>query len=237
MTSLATTVKLIDDALALKYAGMTILTGDPPASTNVTVFIEAPQPEDYRELVYPSVSINLMSIMTHHEVSEGDEGESEEVGYDSGVSPNERLMRMNPEPKKIIYTIETLHKAKVGESRDLVHEAILSKTPDRGYITVKNIDGEDLDLWMLWTEGMGVANKDDVDADIVIYNKVLQVTVLAYIARVAYDNIDREKVAMNVIWTLFSRETVLTTNGIVIRAGGDVEDLEFEYDATTEGPV
>jgi len=237
MTSLATTMKRVDTALAAKYSGMKILTGNPPALTDVAVFIEDPMTEEFPELTYPSISIKFVSDSPNFEVSEGNEGEFEDVGYDSSIYPNERLMRLLPEPHRLMYTIETHHKAKVGESRDLVHEALMKKTPARGYITIKNIDDEDIDVWLFWAEGIGMTQNDVYEADVVIYSKMITVSLPVFIARADADDVTREKVAMIADWKVFSRRTILTPDGIVVIPGEETLDLEFQFDEDSEGPV
>ena len=58
----AITIKQLDAALVSRYSGITIDTGNPPASTDVTVFLEEPSSEEFPEVIYPSISIKFLSM-------------------------------------------------------------------------------------------------------------------------------------------------------------------------------
>jgi len=233
MTSLAVTLKAIDAALFAKYSGISIDAGDPPAATPVSVFLEDPDPEEYPERVYPSVSIRFISLVPDYTgiVESDDIDESEEISYDDGVSPPVRTMRKKPLPHRIMYSIDTWHRARVSESRDLVAEAIQYLTDPRGYLTVQNIDGTNIDVWLFWAGG--IATADERSTDEIIYHKSLTVSVLAYLARTAVGTTTEVKVATDLDFEVLSRHVYLDSNGdLQIDDSKNVKDVEFRITDT-----
>jgi len=173
----AVSIKNIDEALALKYSGLSIDIGDPPVSTPVTVFVEEPSSEEYKERVYPSIAIKFLSLSENSPSRHSDDEQEEEYDYDDTVTPPIRTMRKRGDRYEISYTIDTWHKIRAGESRDLLRYAIIETTPTRGYITVTDIDGGSQDLWVFWNGTL--TTLDEQLNDVVIYHKTLTVRILA----------------------------------------------------------
>lgn len=233
MTSLAVDIESVDAALATRYSGITISINGVP--TAVEVFTETPGSEEVPEKTYPSVAIQLMDVQSKFSISESSDDEREEVAYDSGVTPHERSMRKNPLPHTLVYSVDTWHKDRVLESRELAKEVLIYRTDPRGYLSVLNIDGVSIDLWAISSGGYSC--EPERLPDTVIYHNTLTLEVEVYLAMSAFDQVDSEKVAMEAWWTVFSRGTVLGLDGIEIESGGDVEDLTIRFTDTEEGPV
>lgn len=231
MTSLAVTMKAIDAALLAKYTGITINTGDPPASTSVTPFIEDPNPEQYAERTYPSIAIKMISMTPDYTgIYETEDLNEEEVAYDPGPAPPVRSMRKNPLPYRLLYSLDTWHKARVGESRDLVTEALIHRTDPRGSLTVTNIDGVDIPVWMFWQGG--ITSVDEYDVDEVIYHKSLTVLILAYVAIVDSDDVTEEKVVTELNLDVSLRHTWRDKDGFHVDDSKNVKDVTIRVTDT-----
>ena len=232
MTSNAVTLKAIDAALIAKYSGIAINTGDPPASTAVTAFLEIPDPEEYTERVFPSIAIQfLSSVPDYFSIVDSEDLMDEEVSYNAGASPPVSTRRKRPLPHRIQYSVETFHRVRVSESRDLVTEALLHRTDPRGYLTVQNIDGVDIDVWLLWDGG--ILSKDRTETDETIYRKILTVTALAYLSTVDVATTTEEKVATELNFEVQSRHTYLDSNGVLqVDDSKNVTDVEIRITDT-----
>lgn len=240
MTSQAVEIPAIDLALASHYSGITIETGvdengENGVVTPVSVFLEEPFTELYTERVYPSINIKYLGHVPDFEVSHTSDEDAEQVDYDTGVTPHETVNRESPLPYRVLYSIDTWHKVRAIEDRDLVTEAIIKKTKPRGYLTVSNIDGEDVTVWF-FTDG-SVVQKDEPQPDMVIYHKIVTVSILAYLSGVAFDDTVREKVVMKVNWEAVWRLLRTDEFGSEIVPAEDFTHLVWEFDDTTEGPV
>ena len=229
MGSLAVTLKAIDAALIAKYTGITISVDS--VVTAVTPFIEEPDPELYTERTFPSVAIKMISMVPDYQaVVDSEDDTTEETDYDAGVTPPERSMRQRPLPFRIMYSIDTWHKANVGESRDLVTEAVLYRTNPRGYLTVENIDEEDINVWMFWSGG--VTTLDEADTDEMIYHKNLTVTVLAHLALVEADDVTDLPVATELQLSTYSRRTWQGEDGLEVDDTENVKDITIRVTDT-----
>lgn len=233
MTSLAVDIEAVDAALITRYSGITISVAGSP--TAVEVFNESPYSEEVTERTYPSVAIHLMDVQPKFDISESTDDEREEVAYDSGVTPHERSMRKNPLPYTLVYSVDTWHKDRVSESRELAREVLLYRTEPRGYLSVLNVDGVSIDLWAISSSGYSCEPEELPDT--VIYHNTLTLEIEVYLAMSAFDQVDREKVAMEAWWTVFSRGTVSVYDEIEIESGEEVEDLTIRFTDTEEGPV
>lgn len=165
----------IDLALITRYSGMTISVAGTP--TAVEVFIEEPSTENYSEKVYPSVSLKLIAMNFDPTRSHSSDDDEEQIAYNDTVDPPERTMRLNPQPYSLLYSLDTWHKVRAIEDRDLLATAIIEKTPPRGYISVNNVDGETEYCWVLWSGG--VVTNDEEEEDYVVYHKTLTLNVFA----------------------------------------------------------
>jgi hypothetical protein len=220
MTSKATTIKLIDAALLAKYSGLTVLTGDPPASTPVSVFLETPDPEERTERTYPSISIQYVTMAPdYRDMQHCDDEDDEDLILDGTVTPPEMITRPYPTAFRIMYSLGTWHRKRIAEDRDLVFEALLRTTKIRSYLTVPNIDGTNITVWLMWDGGVVNADADDVDER--IYHKSLTLTVLAYLALVEDTDTTRSKVVTNIEFEVDSYKDGVST-----------KDVAFEFDST-----
>jgi hypothetical protein len=233
MTSLATTIKAIDAALIAKYSGITILTGAVPTVTAVAPFIEEPLPEAYTERVFPSISIKLLSILPDYSrIYETEDFSEEETDYDDTVSPPVRNMRSKPLPYRLMYAVDTWHKARAGESRDLLTEAILHRTQPRGSLTVQNIDGVNIPVWLFW-EG-GIRTLDEVDVDEMIYHKTLSVIVLSYLSTASAEDVSEEKAVTETRLSFYNRHVEISSSGVTIDDSKNVKDISIRVTDTDE---
>jgi hypothetical protein len=195
----AVRIKEIDNALVARYSGIQIDVDGVP--TAVAVFIENPSTEEFTERVYPSIAIKFMSLESDDPRRHSDDELDEEIAYNDVPTPPIRTMRQNGEPFRVLYTLDTWHKVRATESRDLVTEAIIERTPPRGYMNVTDIDSGTTPLWVMW-EG-NVANLDEDLPDITIYHKSLTISVLA---RVLTDPNTRDlKVVIEGQWKVFKK--------------------------------
>jgi hypothetical protein len=221
MPTQATTLKLIDEAFVSRYSGLRIPVGPNSTLTPVEVFIERPNTEQTTERTFPSISI-LFANMTPDfaNLQHCDDDDEEELSVDVVPSPAERIMRQKPTAYKVQYVLDTWHRNMAGEDRDLVFEAFLRRTPIRGYMTVRNIDGENITVWVSWSGAL--VSLDEEDVDTMIYHKSLSLLVIAYLAPVEYDETDRHKVVGTVEIEVNSFEEGVST-----------KDAAYEFDLTT----
>lgn len=232
MTSYAVTLKAIDEALIAKYSGLSINTGSPPAPTAITPFIEVPDPEVYTERVFPSITIQLLSVVPDYfSIVDSDDLADEEVSYNAGASPPVSTRRQRPLPYRVQYSIDTWHRVRASESRDLVTEALIYNTNPRGYLTVENVDGVDVDVWLIWDGA--VTSADSRETDEVIYHKTLTVYVLAYLSLVDAADTTEEKVATELNFEVQSRHTYLDSTGTLqVDDTKNVKDVEIRVTDT-----
>jgi len=233
LVSLATTIDLIDTALLARYSGITIdINGTP---TSVTPLIEHPHTEIKREKIYPSVVCRYINHMFDPSRAESSDDLMEEVSLDTGVTPYERIERKGPMPYVVLYSIHTWHKDRVIQDRELVKKVFNYKTSARGYLTVKNIDDEDINVDAI---AMGdIVPADETLPDTVIYHKVQTLSILAYLSQEDADTTERQKVAMDVGWNFYQRKLLETPSGTVDVPGQKVLDISLSFDAIEEGPA
>jgi hypothetical protein len=221
MTVQSTTLKLIDEGLLARYSGLEILVGDPEVLTPVEVFIETPQPEEVPERTFPSISIRFLSMAPDFaDMQHCDDDEMEELYLDSDPAIPEMVTRQKGIAYRILYSLDTWHRAKVIEDRDLLFETFLRTTPIRGYLPIKNIDDEDISVWVSWMGSLVMADESDFDE--LIYHKTITLTVLAYLAPVGTVDTVRDKVVTKAEFEVNSVEEGVST-----------EDVTFEFDETT----
>lgn len=231
----AVTQKEVDIALALRYAGLTIdvETEAGIAATPVEVFLEEPTVEETVERTFPSVAIKMIGRTFDPDRAHSDDEDKTEISYDGGLTPPERTSRQNGQPFRMQYSIDTWHRQRVGESRDLVAEVIQTLTPPRGYMPVTDIDGGVEDVWVLWAGG--VVTLDEVLPDVVIYHKSLTVDVLACL--ITDPTLEVAKVATSLDFSVSSRRITLDNQGnVVVIPGQDVLHIKFRVTDTGEGP-
>lgn len=229
----ATTIKNIDNALVSRYSGISIGTGDPQAPTAVEVFMEIPDPEEATERTYPSIAIQFIGIAAGYEMTESDDFEDEEISYNPTLDPPERAMRVSPLPYRVAYSIDTWHKARVGESRDLVSEAMIARTQPRDFIALTTIDAGTFDADLMWSGG--IVNSDQLLPDVVIYHKSLTIEVAAYLSLVEANALTPEKVVTTNQWTVFQNQVAYDKSGRVQEVTGQIKDVTFNI--TDDGVV
>jgi hypothetical protein len=232
MTSNAVTLKAIDAALAAKFAGVSIDVGSPAVSTPVTVFLEEPDPEEYPERVFPSVAIKMLSAVPDYAgIVDSEDLVNEELSTDNGQTPPVITTRKRPLPHRIMYSVDTWHKARVSESRDLLSAAIFHKIDPRDYLTVQNIDGTAITVWLFWVGGISGTEEKHVDE--IIYHKTLNVVVLAYLSLVEATDTTDLKVATEHNFEVSLRHTYLDSNGTLqVDDSKNVKDVEFRVTDT-----
>jgi hypothetical protein len=237
MTTIATTLKDVDLAMAARYAGVAIDvdSGAGPVSTPVDVFLEEPSTAEYPDRVYPSISIKLLSLDPNFEESHSEDQNEEEIAYTAVPDPPERTMRLRPFPYRISYRVDTWHRIRAGESRDLVVETLIQRTPPRGYVTVPTVDAGSQNLWVFWAGG--IAQLDEINADEVIYHKSATVEVLAHLL-LDTTTTDR-KAATEVQWRIVQERTVASPDGkgVVVIPGEGFLDLTMQIDEDGERPL
>lgn len=217
----AVSINTVDAALLLRYTGVSIDTGEPAVPTAVEVFIEEPASEEYTERTYPSISLKLMNIRFDETRAHSDDDTEEETAYDDLQTPPVRTMRLKPTPYILFYSLDTWHKIRVGESRDLVSRTIMERTPPRGAISVEDVDGGTETCWMQWS-GV-VSNLDEELEDYVIYHKSLLLEVYADLLT---DPTERDvKVATDLLWDMYCRKHVLDETGRDIETSSGDEVL------------
>lgn len=230
--SYGVTVPEVDAAMAARYAGMAILVGDPAVLTPVEVFIEEPSSEEFPERVFPSVTVKLVGMIFDLERAHtsDDEHEEEEISYNVPPTvPPEREMRRVPIPYRLQYRVETWHRVRTAEDRDLVFEAIVERTHPRG--SLLGVGANTSDLWALWSGG--VANLDAVEVDEVVFHKTLTVEVLADV--IPTTDTVRAKVVTELRMQVQHVERDPGTGELDL--GTAVTDLVVAFDDVNEGPV
>jgi hypothetical protein len=199
----AVELQAIDDAMIARYNGIQVSVDS--VLTDVEVFMEAPCIEEFPERVYPSIAMRLLSADENVDVLESGFDEMEEVGYNSGVSPNERSMRQKPSPYTVTYALDAWSKQSAEVGRDMLSTIFIAKTPPKGYIVVSTIDGGTFLADVFWSGGIVSATHNEGDES--IYHTSLTVRVNAWLTSVEATEIVSEKVAMNTIWNVFYEQT------------------------------
>lgn len=225
--TLSVTQDAIEDALIARFQG--ILIDVEGAPTAVEVFLEDPAVEEESERVYPSVTLMYLGDVPDFEVrdSDDDEGNEEEVAYNQVLPVYTRDMRPIPQALKFRYSIDTWNKTRAQQSRDLLFGAIRAKIQHRGYLRVLNVEGQPIDIWMFWSGGIAPLN--EYHPDMIVYHSSLTVEILAYAAVVTNDQTTEEKVAMSLLWKVFSKK--------VNESVGHQLDVEIEIDENGARPV
>lgn len=229
---MAVSIKAVDEALATRYSGLSIDVGEPPLSVPVEVFIEEPLTEQQRERAYPSISLKLIAISFDSARSHSDDDAEEEVGYNDLITPPERSMRLSPAPFRLTYSLDTWHKVRAGESRDLVTYALIERTHPRGSLSVEDVGGGSELCWVLWTSG--VASNDELMEDLVIYHKTVTVDVLVYL--LTDPSVRSVKVAIESLWKTYGRRTVVDADGIGVLAVPN-QDVPFNVMHITQSEI
>jgi hypothetical protein len=218
---MATTLEFLDDGFISRYSGIVIPVGDPAVLTPVEVFIETPNPEEVSERTFPSISVRFINMVPDfRDMQHCDDDDEEELSLDSVPTIPEMIMRQKGIAYRIQYSLDTWHRNRVLEDRDLLFETFLRKTPIRGYMTVKNIDDEDITVWVSWMGSVVTADESDVDE--LIYHKSLSLIVMAYLSQVDSTDTDRDKVVTKAEFEVNSVED-----------GISKVDVTFEFDETT----
>jgi len=170
----AVRIDKIEDALLARYAGISLTVGGTP--TSVSVFVEDPAVEEYEERVYPSISVKLLSIMEDNPARDSEDEEKEIIATSSAPVPV-TTNRQRGEPYRLQYSLDTWHRVRAAEERDLLHSAFIERTPTRGSISVEDIDGNTETLWVFWAGNIVALDEPNIDE--IIYHKSLTVDVLA----------------------------------------------------------
>jgi len=109
----------------------------------------------------------------------------------------------------LTYSLDTWHKVRVGESRDLLRLAVIERTHPRGYISVTDVDSGTETCWVSWSGG--VAENDEIHEDFVIYHKSLTLNVEVDLLT---DPSTRDvKVVTDAIWRMYGRRHKLDATG------------------------
>ncbi len=225
MTSQAVTQDAIEEALIARFSGVQVeIEG---TLTDVEVFLEEPAVEETTERIYPSISLMYLGEVPNFDIRDTDDEEREEVGYNQTPPVYIRTMRQNPEPTKMRYSVDVYNRVRAQTSRDLLYRAIRKKVKHRDYLTVENVDGEDVTIWMFWTGGIAPLN--EVYPDMVVYHHSMTIEVLPYLAIVDNSETEDEKVAMNINWKVSSKEVNEDT--------GDFEDVEIRITEDGAEPI
>lgn len=238
--SLAVTQRIVDQALFDRYQGLVINVEDDagtPVATPVQVFVEDPATEEQPERAYPSIVIQFQGAVFDTEVFHTSDDMPENIGGQitttaagpAAVVPSQDT-RPAPQPYRLSYIIDTWHRVRAGEDRDLVGVALFEATPPRGFLSMFNVDGEPLDAWVLWGAG-GITSLDERHADMVVYHKSLTVDVLVSI--LDSRQITSEKIVLAVRWGVDCISLVQGLTGPpFIDPNGAVLDVVFEVTAT-----
>lgn len=207
----AVSLKAVDAALVARYSGASILVDG--VATSVAAFIEEPHTGPNPERVYPSVAMKLLSILPDLSRAHSDDDEEEQLSIDMTVSPPETQMRLRPQPFLLGYSLDTWHKDRAGECRDLVQEIAIVRTPARGSMSVARVDGGLESVWVRWIGGMTAL--DERDGDTVIYHKSL---LLSIPVDLLVDSTVRDvKTVATNIWNLYQEDVEMDDRGRVIR--------------------
>jgi len=102
----ATTIPEIELALYTLLSGATISNRE-GGTDAVTVFVDDPDPEEYPNRVYPSISILLLSAEHDTESEDSETGVPYEVSLDSSVSPKLSTVRQTGVPYRMTFQINT----------------------------------------------------------------------------------------------------------------------------------
>jgi hypothetical protein len=234
MTSNSVDLKTLDLALKAHYSGITIRVAG--VVTSVPVFLEKPSSETSTSRVYPSICLAYLGDFEDTEVCESTDFENEEeVGYDGSQPVHIRTSRKVSGPMRVRYMVDTWHKDLVLEDRDLSMEVFLKRTKPRGTLSVNNIDGEAITLWM-FRANSGLQVMDYAEGDVQIFHKSVIVEVLAYLSEVEYDEVVEDKVAMELHWDVRSRGVKLNELGQIDSAveSDDVTDRNIRITENTE---
>ncbi len=193
-TLIGVTVPEVELALATRYAGISIDVAGTP--TPVEVFLEKPSVEDFPERVFPSVSILNLGMFPDfpRQHTTDDDDIEEEISFNNAVDPPEREMGQVPVPFRLVYSIDTWHRVRASEERDLVSEVIINRTRPRGFIP--QVGANLVDLNAFWAGSL--TNLDETETDEVIFHKSLTLEILADVIPTTA-TVDR-KVVTDLIW-------------------------------------
>lgn len=164
----------IDQALHDLFAGFSVTTLD-RGNVPVEVFVEDPDPEEYPERVFPSISIEFDDLLVEEQNYEGED--REEVLVNTGVTPYVATTREVSTWYRVMYLIHTFA-TDAPTDRALIRYVQSRKRP-RDSIVVGG-----LPYW-IFREGWNKA--DIVNGDQKEYHKIWTVSVLADI-----DNADTD---------------------------------------------
>lgn len=165
-------IENVEEALLNRYSGISINVAGTP--TAVTVFMEDPSSEEYSERTFPSIAMTLIGISSDDESRDSEDELTEILSTSSDPVPI-TTNRQKGEPYILEYSIDTWHKLRASEERDLLRDAVIKKTPVRGYLSVEDIDGNTETVWAFWNGS--VRSLNEIDVDEVIYHKSLSVNV------------------------------------------------------------
>lgn len=227
----AVTQKAIDLALATRYDSVQIDVDGTP--TDVSVFIEQPSTEEFPERVFPSVSIQFLTMVYDEKRAHSDDGSLEETAYNDGVDPPVRTSRQNGVPFVLGYSIDTWHKNRADEDRDLISEILVQRTAPQGYMPVTNIDSGTENVWVMWSGGLVAL--DETDGDYVVYHKSLTVHVYADLLTdtSTYD----DKVVTQLLMKFYARDYIYNRFGeSEVSDDNLVEDVQIRVTDIDEGP-
>ena len=181
----------------------------------------------------------LSATPEYSRILDSDDDDEEEVAYDDTATPPVRSMRQKPLPFRIQYSVDTWHKALVGESRDLIAEVLMHRTRPRGSLAVTNIDGTVTNIWLFW-EG-GVITADEMDTDEIIYHKTLTLVAVAYVALSDADDVEDRKVVTEAQVRVSLRRAwsapVEHPKDVQIDDTKNVLDLTISVDETDAEPI
>lgn len=226
----AVTQKAIDLALATRYDGCQIDVAGTP--TDIAVFVEEPSSEEYVERVFPSISILFMTMNYDTERAHTDDDELEETGYDDEVDPPIRTSRQKGLPYILTYSLDTWHKVRVSESRDLVQALLIQGTPPRGFMPVTDIDGGTENVWVMWSGG--ITSLNEIDGDYSIYHKSLTVDIYADLLTdtTEYD----DTVVTQLLMKYYARNYIYNEFGASEVDATRIEDVQIRFTDTEEEP-
>jgi len=216
----AVNILKVDEALVARYSGMTI------GGTAVEVFIEDPDPEEYPERVFPSISIQLIGMPAAPEQLDTDDDVPEEVAWHPSPTTPIRDMKDPPRPYRLLYSIDTWNRQLVSRSRDFLMEAMVARTPINGYLTVENVDGENVDLWC-FARGDVLPVKEK-SADDIVYHGSRTIEVWAYLD--SGQSIVEEKATVEMEWGSYVHTMIPDPDNpgqVIPEVGGDKLDIRF----------
>jgi hypothetical protein len=213
----AVTIQKIDEALVARYLGL-VVGGSP-----VSVFIEEPDPDRRRERTFPSLSLKLISLLPAFELRDSETDQEEEIALDvTDETHPMRTMRQGPEPYSLVYSLDSWNRPFAKEARDLLMLAMLSRTPVNGYLSVENVDGEQVLLDCFARDA--VISNDELEPDEVIYHKTRELEVVAWLDLVGIPHTSHRAVAVSEIDVYdFVNETMETLD-LRIEVSDDSEE-------------